>query len=245
MGIRREGNISLGLSKIKEVVDMASTIMSRSVSILVGEDTIEGDLNIPQNSRAIVIFAHGSGSGRHSPRNKYVAEVLNAGAISTLLMDLLTPSEEAVDMQTAHLRFDIPFLADRLVRVTDWVRQDSAIAEFSVGYFGASTGAAAALVAAAIRADVVKAVVSRGGRPDLAGSFLLHVRAPTLLIVGGNDKQVIELNYAAAKMLQTQYRVEIIPGAGHLFEEPGTLDKVALLAREWFETHLIMRSKAA
>ena len=224
---------------------MQPKITLRSVDVPVGKNTIQGDLRIPQNSTAIVVFAHGSGSSRHSPRNKFVADILNQGGLATLLVDLLTPSEEAIDMQTAHLRFDIRFLADRLVGVTDWLGHNSDTAKLCVGYFGASTGAAAALVAAAKRPDIVRAVVSRGGRPDLAGDWLRRVRAPTLFIVGGDDWQVIQLNRQAAGMLKTDYRIEIIPGAGHLFEEPGMLEKVARLAYEWFEEHLIRRTKAA
>ena len=224
---------------------MQSKISLRSVDVSVGESTIQGDLNIPENSSAIVVFAHGSGSSRHSPRNKFVAEVLNQGGLATLLVDLLIPSEEAIDMQTAHIRFDIPFLAERLIGVTDWLSRSPDTARLSVGYFGASTGAAAALVAAAKRPDVVKAIVSRGGRPDLAGAWLRHVRAPTLFIVGGDDRQVILLNREAAKMLKIEYRIEIIPGAGHLFEEPGMLEKVARLAYDWFKEYLIRRTKAA
>jgi len=165
--------------------------------------------------------------------------------LATLLIDLLTPTEEAIDNQTGHLRFNIRFLADRLVRVTDWVRERPDTATLAMGYFGASTGAAAALVAAASRPDIVKAIVSRGGRPDLAGSSLQHVQVPTLLIVGGNDPVVIRLNYQAAQMLRAPYRIEILPGAGHLFEESGMLEKVARLALEWFEKNLVRHAKNA
>ena len=186
-----------------------------------------------------MLFAHGSGSSRHSPRNRYVARLLNQAKLATLLVDLLTSDEEAIDMRTAHLRFDIGLLAQRLVAVTDWLTQYQDTRYLRIGYFGASTGAAAALVAAAERPDVVGAVVSRGGRPDLAGPALARVRAPTLLIVGGNDFQVIELNWAALAQLRCEKQLVIVPGATHLFEEPGALDEVARLAREWFERHLI------
>jgi dienelactone hydrolase len=190
----------------------------------------------------VVLFAHGSGSGRHSSRNRYVARLLNQAGLATLLIDLLTADEEAVDLQTAHLRFDIGLLAQRLVGATDWLTQQPDTRHLRIGYFGASTGAAAALVAAAERPDVVGAVVSRGGRPDLAGPALPLVRAPTLLIVGGNDVPVIGLNRAAFEQLRCEKQLVIVPGATHLFEEPGALDEVARLAREWFERHLMMPS---
>jgi putative phosphoribosyl transferase len=224
---------------------MAVTMKSRSVYIPAGSDEIQGDLHIPDDTTAIVIFAHGSGSSRHSPRNKYVADVLNAAGMATLLIDLLTPAEEALDFRTGQFRFNINLLADRLSEVTMWMRSQSATEKLHIGYFGASTGAAAALVAAARHPDLVEAVVSRGGRPDLAGPWLLRVHAATLLIVGGNDPVVIELNYRAAAELRTEHRLEIVPGATHLFEEPGTLEKVAELAREWFEEHLILANREA
>jgi len=186
-----------------------------------------------------VLFAHGSGSSRHSPRNRYVARALNEAKLATLLIDLLTVDEEVVDMRTAQFRFDIELLAERLVDATNWVAQFPDTMHLQIGYFGASTGAAGALVAAAVRSDLVGAVVSRGGRPDLAGAALPHVRAPTLLIVGGNDGQVIELNRTALAQLRCEKRLVIVPGASHLFEEPGALDEVARLARDWFERHLI------
>ncbi len=216
---------------------------SSLIYIPVGRDEIQGDLQIPVRTRAIVVFAHGSGSSRHSPRNKYVADTLNEGEIATLLIDLLTPDEELVDFQSAQLRFNIDLLAERLSIVTRWLRSQSATRALHLGYFGASTGAAAALVAAAKHPDAVEAIVSRGGRPDLAGSWLMKVHAPTLLIVGGNDPVVIELNYQAAAELKTEHRVEIVPDAGHLFEEPGALEKVAALARDWFEEHLILADR--
>jgi dienelactone hydrolase len=210
----------------------------RSVRVLAGPVTLEGDLSLPKAARGVVLFAHGSGSSRHSPRNRQVARLLNEAKLATLLVDLLTAPEEAIDLQTAHLRFDIPLLAKRLVGATDWLARHPDTQAFRLGYFGASTGAAAALVAAAERPQQIDAVVSRGGRPDLAGPALERVRAPTLLIVGGNDVPVIEMNQAALARLRCEKRLVIVPGATHLFEEPGTLLEVARLAREWFERHL-------
>lgn len=209
-------------------------IGSQTVSIAIGLDKIHGDLVVPKNARGIVIFAHGSGSSRHSPRNKYVAQVLNDGGIATLLIDLLTPDEEVVDLRTSHLRFDIPLLSDRLISATHWLAQYEDLLRAPLGYFGASTGAAAALVAAAKRSDVVSAVVSRGGRPDLADQWLSKVRAPTLLIVGEYDDVVIELNRKAAAEMRAETRIEIVPRATHLFAEKGALEQVASLARSWF-----------
>jgi putative phosphoribosyl transferase len=211
----------------------------RLVRVAAGAVTLEGNLSLPKEAGGIVLFAHGSGSSRHSPRNRYVAWLLNQANLATLLVDLLTSYEEAIDLRTGHLRFDIGLLAQRLVAVTDWLTQYQDTRHLRIGYFGASTGAGAALVAAAERPDVVGAVVSRGGRPDLAGAALARVRAPTLLIVGGNDFQVIELNRAAFALLRSEKQLVIVPGATHLFEEPGALDEVARLAREWFERHLI------
>jgi dienelactone hydrolase len=200
--------------------------------------TLEGQLARPPGASGGVLFAHGSGSSRHSSRNRFVAEVLQAAGLATLLMDLLTAEEEVVDARTARLRFDIGLLADRLAGATDWLAAEPDTRQLRVGHFGASTGAAAALVAAAARPEVVHAVVSRGGRPDLAAEALGQVRAPTLLIVGERDEHVLELNRRAARQLRAQQRLEIVPGASHLFEEPGTLDRVARLAREWFALHL-------
>ena len=210
----------------------------RLVHVTAGPVTLEGNLSLPEGARGVVLFAHGSGSSRHSSRNRHVARLLNQAGLATLLVDLLTADEEAVDLRTAHLRFDIDLLAERLVGATDWLAQQPETHDLRIGYFGASTGAAAALVAAAARPDAVGAVVSRGGRPDLAGPVLPHVRAPTLLIVGGNDFPVIELNRAAFEQLRCEKRLVIVPGATHLFEELGALDEVARLAREWFERHL-------
>jgi putative phosphoribosyl transferase len=189
-----------------------------------------------------VLFAHGSGSSRHSPRNRYVAWLLNQANLATLLVDLLTSDEETIDLRTGQLRFDIELLAERLISVTDWLMQQRETRRLRIGYFGASTGAGAALVAAAERPDMVGAVVSRGGRPDLAGAALARVRAPTLLIVGGNDFQVIELNRAAFALLRGEKQLVIVPGATHLFEEPGALDEVARLARDWFKRYLLTQS---
>lgn len=197
-----------------------------------------GFLQIPEDANGIVLFAHGSGSSRHSPRNQYVARMLNERGLATLLMDLLTPEEESVDLHTRHLRFDIPFLAERLVLAIKWLQENPETDTFNIGLFGSSTGAAAALVAAAEAGSKVKAVVSRGGRPDLAGAALGHVQAPTLLIVGGFDYTVIELNEQAFELLVCEKKMEIVEGATHLFEEPGTLEEVAKLARGWFQKHL-------
>ncbi|HYG99742.1 MAG TPA: dienelactone hydrolase family protein [Terriglobales bacterium] len=200
--------------------------------------TLDGDFAVPADSRGVVMFAHGSGSSRHSPRNRYVAQFLNQAGLATLLIDLFTREEEAVDIRTAELRFDIAFLARRLVRATDWLIRQPRAEKLKIGYFGASTGAAAALVAAAESPGNMAAVVSRGGRPDLAGATLRKVKAPTLLIVGGDDTPVIPLNRKALDELQCEKRLEIVPGATHLFEESGALEQVARLAREWFELHL-------
>jgi pimeloyl-ACP methyl ester carboxylesterase len=215
------------------------------VQVPAGAVTLEGNLTLPQDCQAVVLFAHGSGSSRHSPRNRYVARLLNEAKLATLLIDLLTLHEEAIDAQTAQLRFDIDLLAKRLVDATDWLTQFPDTKQLRIGYFGASTGAAAALVAAAERPDQVRAIVSRGGRPDLAGAALPRVRAPTLLIVGGNDVQVIQLNQMALAQLRSEKQLVIIPGATHLFEEPGALDKVARMAREWFQRHLIPAAQGA
>jgi putative phosphoribosyl transferase len=211
----------------------------RVVRVATGPVILEGDLTLLEAARGVVLFAHGSGSRRHSPRNRHVARRLNQGKLATLLVDLLTSEEEAIDLRTAHLRFDIDLLAERLMGATDWLTEQPETCDLRVGYFGASTGAGAALVAAGMRPQMVGAIVSRGGRPDLAGSeALARVRAPTLLIVGGNDVQVIALNQAAYAWLRCEKQLVIVPGATHLFEEPGALDEVARLARDWFERHL-------
>jgi putative phosphoribosyl transferase len=208
-----------------------------SVRITVGEVTLDGDLAPPPPGRGIVLFAHGSGSSRHSPRNRRVADHLRRAGLGTLLMDLLTADEERLDLRTGELRFDIGLLAQRLVGAVDWLAAGAA-AELRLGLFGASTGAAAALVAAAARPDRVAAVVSRGGRPDLAGPALDQVQAPTLLIVGGADTTVLALNRQAAGRLTAPHRLEVVPGATHLFPEPGALDEVARQAAAWFAVHL-------
>ena len=211
----------------------------RALRIAVGGGVVlDADLSLPDAARGLVLFAHGSGSSRFSPRNRHVARQLNQAGLATLLADLLTPNEEATDEQTRHLRFDIALLAERLVGVTDWLTGQADRAALRIGHFGASTGAGAALVAASQRPDLVRAVVSRGGRPDLAGLALPHVRAPTLLIVGGDDTPVIALNRQAFAQLRADKQFVIVPGATHLFEEPGTLDSVAGLARDWFLLHL-------
>ena len=208
------------------------------VHLRLGSAELEGALSIPKEASGTVLFAHGSGSSRHSPRNRYVAQALYDGGLATLLIDLLTSAEEREDDRTARLRFDINLLAERVVAATDWLLQNAVMAHLRIGYFGASTGAAAALVAAAERQGQIGAVVSRGGRPDLAAPVLGRVQAPTLLIVGGRDAPVIEMNREAFAHLHAEKRLEIVPGATHLFEEPGALEKVAALAREWFLTHL-------
>lgn len=211
---------------------------SRPIVVRLGRVSLAGDLLIPRGARGIVLFAHGSGSSRLSPRNRFVARALAQAGLGTLLFDLLTLQEEELDAVTAELRFNIPLLAERLVGATDWLAEQSGASELIPGYFGASTGAGAALVAAAERPDVVGAVVSRGGRPDLAGQALPGVRAPTLLIVGGRDAQVLDLNRLALSQLRCEKELRIVPNATHLFEEPGTLEEVARLASAWFAGHL-------
>jgi len=209
------------------------------VHIPAGRASLAGNLNIPVNATALVLFAHGSGSSRHSPRNQFVARTLNDTGLATLLFDLLTPEEELVDMRTAELRFDIDLLAERLVHATTWAKQQQQqTRDLRTGYFGSSTGGGAALVAAAQLPDDVGAVVSRGGRPDLAAAALPKVQAPTLLIVGGQDDIVIDLNEQARNQMRCKVKVEIIPGATHLFEEPGALEQVAKLASDWFINHI-------
>jgi dienelactone hydrolase len=215
----------------------------RTIQVVTTSAALEGTLTIPRNATGVVLFAHGSGSSRFSPRNRYVAQVLHRAGLATLLIDLLTPDEEQVDLRTRHLRFDIDLLAQRLVGTIDWIAHDSATQDLSLGLFGASTGAAAALVAAAQRPDAVHAVVSRGGRPDLANAALSYVHAPTLLLVGGHDDLVLELNELAQQRMQFAdpalvVQLEVVPGATHLFEEPGTLEQVAVLARDWFVRYL-------
>jgi dienelactone hydrolase len=211
------------------------------VQIHAGRAVLPGDLHIPKGASALVLFAHGSGSSRHSPRNQFVARTLNDAGLATLLFDLLTQEEEALDLRTREHRFDIHLLAERLVRATKWTKQEEQAADFRIGYFGSSTGGAAALVAAVEVPQDVGAVVSRGGRPDLADEALPKVEAPTLLIVGGNDDIVIELNEQARDRMRCEVKLEIIPGATHLFEEPGALEKVAKLASDWFVAHLAVK----
>ncbi|MGH9367095.1 MAG: dienelactone hydrolase family protein [Thermoanaerobaculia bacterium] len=215
----------------------------RFVGIRAGAVTLEGSLATPEEAAGVVLFAHGSGSSRHSPRNLFVAEALQEQRLATLLFDLLTPAEEAIDSATGHMRFDIELLAGRLVAATDWLRLQPATDRLPIGYFGASTGAGAALAAAGERPESVGAVVSRGGRPDLAGDALPRVVAPTLLIVGGEDLPVIEFNREAMARLRCECRLEIVPGATHLFTEPGALERVARLAGGWFTHHLAGRPR--
>jgi dienelactone hydrolase len=211
------------------------------VQIQAGRAVLSGNLYTPKGASALVLFAHGSGSSRHSPRNQFVARTLNEAGLATLLFDLLTQEEEAIDMQTREHRFDIRLLAERLVHATTWAKQQEQTRNLRFGYFGSSTGGAAALVAAVDAPEDVGAVVSRGGRPDLAGKALPKVQVPTLLIVGGNDDIVIELNEQARDRIRCEVKLEIIPGATHLFEEPGALEKVAKLASDWFSRHLNRR----
>jgi dienelactone hydrolase len=225
---------------------MTTTRRAQDRAVVVECDSVAlaGDLVITPDATGLVAFAHGSGSSRNSPRNRYVAGVLQAGGLATLLFDLLTPDEEAVDQYTRELRFDIGLLADRLVGATDWLSSQGEVGALPLGYFGASTGAAAALIAAARRPERVSAVVSRGGRADLAGASLPLVRAPTLLVVGGCDREVLALNQQALALLSAEKALEVVPGATHLFEEPGTLEQVARLASGWFRRNLVGPSVA-
>ena len=208
------------------------------VEIQAGHAVLSGNLTIPDGAVALVLFAHGSGSSRHSPRNQFVARKLNDAGLATLLFDLLTQEEEATDMHTREHRFNIGLLAERLVHATRWAKQQEETRDLRIGYFGSSTGGAAALAAAAEIPQDVAAVVSRGGRPDLACDALPKVQAPTLLIVGGNDDIVIELNEMARDQMRCEVKLEIVAGATHLFEEPGALEKVAKLASDWFSLRL-------
>jgi putative phosphoribosyl transferase len=217
---------------------MKMALQQQLIRIKAGSAELEGNLSIPAGANGIVLFAHGSGSSRHSPRNRYVARALQDAGLGTVLIDLLTAAEEREDLRTRRVRFDIDLLAERVVDASDWLTQNRATADLRIGYFGASTGAAAALVAAAVCQDEVNAVVSRGGRPDLALPVLDRVKAPTLLIVGGLDYPVIDMNREALRHLQLVKHLEIIPGATHLFEEPGSLEEVARLAQEWFTRYL-------
>ena len=217
---------------------MATRVGERAIKVGVGQALLRGDLRIPADAGAIVVFAHGSGSSRLSPRNRFVADVLLNDGLATLLIDLLSQDEESVDLQTAELRFNIPLLAGRLEGVSDWLEQEPKTRALRIGYFGASTGAAAALIAAAERPQQVGAIVSRGGRPDLAMPVLGRVRQPTLLIVGAADELVLDLNRRALAELAGLKELAVVPGATHLFEEPGALEKVAVLASGWFRRHL-------
>lgn len=219
-------------------MESGKTSSVEQVTIAIGPVFLAGELIIPGGARGVVLFAHGSGSSRMSPRNRYVAGVINQAGLATLLFDLLTEEEERIDMYTAELRFDIGLLAGRVIAATDWLGVNDSTVGMNIGIFGASTGAAAALVAAAEQPDKVQAVVSRGGRPDMAEASLSRVKAPTLLIVGGNDDVVIQLNEQALAQLRSEKRLEIVPGATHLFEEPGTLEEVARLAAVWFTRYL-------
>ncbi len=227
---------------MKAVTPPQGAVEQHPVRIPAGPAMLDGDLGYSAGATGLVLFAHGSGSSRFSPRNRHVARQLQEAGLATLLADLLTPEEEAIDERTRQLRFDIELLAQRLVAATDWLKAQPQFGDLNMGYFGASTGAGAALMAAAQRSAAVRAVVSRGGRPDLAGDALAKVLAPTLLIVGGDDVPVIGLNRQALALLPAEKELVIVPGASHLFEEAGTLDAVARLARDWFLRHLAPQS---
>ncbi len=214
-------------------------------SVRIPPSGIIGDLTIPAHARGVVVFAHGSGSSRLSSRNRFVAHTLQESSLATLLLDLLTADEEEIDLDTRHLRFDVHLLAGRLVEATTWLADNPTTGSLPVAYFGASTGAAAALISAAELSQSIRSVVSRGGRPDLAGGALINVKASTLLIVGGNDYPVIELNELALAQLQCEKKLEIVPGATHLFEEPGALERVAHLAGDWFANHFPERAQSS
>jgi dienelactone hydrolase len=217
----------------------------QEIAIAVPGGRLSGALAMPANAKGIVLFAHGSGSSRHSPRNRYVAEILQQAGLATLLMDLLNRDEDAIDQYTREFRFDIGLLSDRLTGAVDWLARNPETRGLPIGLFGASTGAAAALRAAAVRPDLVRAVVSRGGRPDLAGEALARVQAPTLLIVGAEDVHVIPLNESARRQLHAPAQLMLVPGATHLFEEPGTLAAASRLARDWFLEHVVPISSGA
>lgn len=221
----------------------STAVEEREVQVQAGNVTLQANLGVPADAVVIVVFAHGSGSSRFSPRNRFVAQILQQGRLATLLCDLLTPAEERIDRITREVRFDIKLLGERVVGTTDWVLRNPELKSLPIGCFGASTGAAAALIAAARRPHAVEAVVSRGGRPDLAMEALPSVQAPTLLIVGGLDTPVIEMNRTALTALQCEKELAIVPGATHLFEEPGTLEEAANTARKWFISHLMQDPK--
>ena len=225
--------------------DFASTgtATRRAAQIPSEHIKLEGELTVPSDATGIVLFAHGSGSSRHSPRNQFVARTIRGAGIGTLLFDLLTQEEEAIDASTRHLRFDIGLLASRLVDATNWIKSQANTSHLRVGFFGSSTGGGAALVAAGAGGEEIGAVVSRGGRPDLAGDALPRVKSPTLLLVGELDYPVIRLNEEASRQMRCERELKIIPGATHLFEEPGTLEQVADLAAKWFKTYLVTKGK--
>jgi putative phosphoribosyl transferase len=215
------------------------TSPGRTAQIPSGQIQLEGEVSVPVDATGVVLFAHGSGSSRHSPRNQFVARTIREAGVGTLLFDLLTQDEEAVDVSTRHLRFDIGLLAERLVDATNWIKRESDTSHLRVGYFGSSTGGGAALVAAAEVGEEIGAVVSRGGRPDLAGDALPHVKSPTLLIVGELDYPVIRMNEEAYSQMRCERELKIVPGATHLFEESGTLEEVSRLAADWFQRKLL------
>jgi putative phosphoribosyl transferase len=221
-----------------ENIGHSGTARSRTEQIPSGKIMLEGELSVPADATGVVLFAHGSGSSRHSPRNQFVARTIREAGVGTLLFDLLTQEEEAIDVSTGHLRFDIGLLAQRLVNATNWIMREPDTSHLRVGYFGSSTGGGAALVAAAQVGEEIGAVVSRGGRPDLAGDALPHLRSPTLLIVGELDYPVIRMNEEAYSQMRCEKELKIVPGATHLFEEPGTLEEVARLAADWFQRKL-------
>ena len=227
---------------MSEVLGNDTAYKTSEVVVLAGKDQLGGNLTIPAESNVIVLFVHGSGSSRFSSRNRFVAKTLNDAGLATLLFDLLTEEEDEVDRFTREFRFDIPLLARRLVNAIDWVKNFESTQALRFGLFGSSTGAAAALIGSTKRPNEIGAVVSRGGRPDLAGDALPNVRAPTLLIIGGNDPVVIQLNEEASNLLAVEHQIEIVPGATHLFEEPGKLEQVAKLASDWFVKHLLRTS---
>jgi putative phosphoribosyl transferase len=227
-----------GFASSQLCVFYMTALKTTAIRIPAGGVLLNADMALPARAEAIIAFAHGSGSGRHSIRNRYVAETLNGYGFATLLADLLTEEEEIIDLRTRQLRFDIPMLADRLVDIAAWLQSAPQMKHLKIGWFGASTGAGAALIAAARRPENIIAVVSRGGRPDLAGDYLSEVMAPVLLIVGENDPQVLDLNKRALARLNVPSKLEIVPNATHLFEEPGTLEAAALLAAQWFQAHL-------
>ncbi len=238
-------NMNWLAAKTRNIMNPEQKLENHAVQISLDSARLEGNLTIPPAAEGIVLFAHGSGSSRHSPRNKFVAQTLRDGHLATLLIDLLTPEEEEIDMRTQKLRFDIDFLALRVISITDWLIRQPNTEDLRIGCFGSSTGAAACLIAAKERPKTIHAIVSRGGRPDLAASALPTVEAPTLLIVGGDDLPVLAMNRDALSVLRCEKRLEIIPGATHLFPEPGALEKVSGFAREWFVQHLTTPAVAA